>query len=828
MHRNKIPETSGHFYEQWHQKLHNNTTPDDVGICKALIAFLRAGGNLQEYWRVLRDNGITKERLQSYERPITYEPYLHGNNGHLIMEFENYLRILQSVHDALDLQTSIEAAKGCLPADVLGKLQDICNKGGGDGLGRRSRSLTDLHAAGDGALDGSHQSFMRVADARTALLGILNDKRTAADAIRQILLLDYSLETQQTVLIQGMGSETRLSRLSDQMQALLTSVLGHMPLHSELRAVLVDWVQLAPQCASLRYNGSAVESALLLKAMCDRLSRVVGEQVDMFQTHIGPKACHLGSAVGVPQQVLDIFVDEVLRGSALFSVSLVLKRMEPQLRTLAHLPPWQMISAVDHPVQGELVIIERMLHMQDQIFETPTVLLSGLVSGEEEVPVGVQAVLVRDAASAPDILSHCAVRARNSGVLLATCFDPDVTARIESELAGQWVEVRCKQDGMVSIERCARPESDAKHMRQLSRSASRDLTQMALQLRPEETKLVNMNLTDDLHCKWCVEPGEMDSKQVGSKSLNLAKLAPKLPEGVRTPQAVAMPYGCMQKVLTHNANCKEWLPKLEKALRQLQPTTSNAQAKVIFAEVQALIEELSMPSELGEALVKAMESTGDKEGDRRLCKLFHKAEAWDATRKVWASLFGLRPWVSLAKAGRSFHDLNMAVLVQELLPTKYAFVLHTKNPFTNDPHEVYGEVVPGRGETLVGNCPGRALSFRAKQGQTPVVSAFLSKSTWLRTQECLIFRSDSNGEDLEGFAGAGLFESICAKSDIPCMVRFHRLQIVTDPSYRQSLLQRLADVGRSVEQAFGGAPQDIEGCVDQQDRIFIVQSRPQV
>ena len=31
-------------------------------------------------------------------------------------------------------------------------------------------------------------------------------------------------------------------------------------------------------------------------------------------------------------------------------------------------------------------------------------------------------------------------------------------------------------------------------------------------------------------------------------------------------------------------------------------------------------------------------------------------------------------------------------------------------------------------------------------------------------EECLIFRSDSNGEDLEGFAGAGLFESVCSTS----------------------------------------------------------------
>jgi len=826
MHRNKIPESAGHFYEQWHQKLHNNTTPDDVGICKALLAFLRSRGNIDEYWKVLKDHGISKERLASFERKITFLPYLHGNVGQLIIEFENYLRILQSVHDALDLQTSIEAAAWCLPADLKGKLQDICNReGGGTGL-KRSYSSGDLRRGSTGNLDGSHQRFMRLADARTQLLGMLNDKRTGPDVVRQLLLLDYALETQQSVLVQGMGQEMRLTMLCDQMQALLLSVIGHMPLHDEMRAVLMDWMQLAPDCAALRFNGNAVESALLLKAMVDRISRVVGEQVDTFQNLIGPKAMHLGKAVGAPSQVLDVFVDEVLRSSSLFSVSLLLKRLEPQLRSIAHLPPWQMISAVDHPVQGELQIIDRMLHMQDKIFQTPTILLSGAVSGEEEVPVGVQAVLVRDAASAPDILSHCAVRARNAGVLLATCFDPDITAKIGHDFIGKWVELRCMKDGTVSVKLAERPQTQPKLMRRLSRSLVGE-AQEALQTTGP-TKLVKMNLTNDGTCKWCVTPTEMDASKVGSKSLNLAKLAPKLPNNVFTPQAVAMPYGCMQKVLMSEQNKTVWLPQLEKVLTKLQPSTSNDDARQIFEKAQKILECVAMPSDLSTALSKAMEVVGDKEGERRLCALFNRQEAWEATRKVWASLFGLRPWISLAKAGRSFHDLNMAVLVQELLPAKYAFVLHTKNPFTNDPDEVYGEIVPGRGETLVGNFPGRALSFRAKKGQAPVVSAFLSKSTWLRTQQCLIFRSDSNGEDLEGFAGAGLFESICAKSDIPCMVKFHRLQLITDAAYRQNLLNRLAEVGKFVEQAFGGFPQDIEGCVDPQDRIFIVQSRPQV
>lgn len=43
MHRNNIPEKKGTWMEEWHQKLHNNTTPDDVPICQAYLAFLEVG-----------------------------------------------------------------------------------------------------------------------------------------------------------------------------------------------------------------------------------------------------------------------------------------------------------------------------------------------------------------------------------------------------------------------------------------------------------------------------------------------------------------------------------------------------------------------------------------------------------------------------------------------------------------------------------------------------------------------------------------------------------------------------------------------------------------
>ena len=94
LHRNHIKETNDHFYEQWHQKLHNNTTPDDVVICQAVIDFLKSGGDIKIYWDTLHRSGVTRERLAAFERKITFEPFY---NPSLIGDFENYLNILKSV-----------------------------------------------------------------------------------------------------------------------------------------------------------------------------------------------------------------------------------------------------------------------------------------------------------------------------------------------------------------------------------------------------------------------------------------------------------------------------------------------------------------------------------------------------------------------------------------------------------------------------------------------------------------------------------------------------------------------------------------------------------
>ena len=176
----------------------------------------------------------------------------------------------------------------------------------------------------------------------------------------------------------------------------------------------------------------------------------------------------------------------------------------------------------------------------------------------------------------------------------------------------------------------------------------------------------------------------------------------------------------------------------------------------------------------------------------------------------------------------------MAVLIQEVIEADYAFVIHTVNPLTGNQDEIYAEVVLGLGETLVGNYPGRALSFvcrkseleRRKRPESGVqLVAYPSKSVGLYGRG-VIFRSDSNGEDLEGFAGAGLYDSYLAEEPEQRILDYTHERLVWDAPFQGGLLRAIARIGIEVERLLG-APQDIEGAVAG-DRYFIVQTRPQV
>ncbi|GIL79977.1 hypothetical protein Vretifemale_9209, partial [Volvox reticuliferus] len=112
----------GGMMEEWHQKLHNNTSPDDVIICKALLDYIAAGLDITVYWRTLTSAGITAQRLASFDRPITSEPRFGGQQAAgLQADLTAYMQTLQAVHGGDDLSSAVNNVLGYEETDMKGK-----------------------------------------------------------------------------------------------------------------------------------------------------------------------------------------------------------------------------------------------------------------------------------------------------------------------------------------------------------------------------------------------------------------------------------------------------------------------------------------------------------------------------------------------------------------------------------------------------------------------------------------------------------------------------------------------------------------------------------
>ncbi|KAK3256570.1 Alpha-glucan water dikinase 1, chloroplastic [Cymbomonas tetramitiformis] len=619
---------------------------------------------------------------------------------------------------------------------------------------------------------------------------------------REKLYLDLALEAQVKASIERGFTQCGSS---EAVMALLQPALENLclttPYNRELCRCLCDMQRLPDGWSRQR------EGALQAVAVLDRVRRALGELSDVTSGAMQPHADRLGHAISdIPQWQRELFTEELIRSSPAFAVSLLLSTVDPMLRAAAELGVWQIISPIGSATVGRVEVVEGLHLVQDKVYSEPTVLVSNEVSGEEEIPDGVVALITPHA---PDVLSHVSVRARNCQVLFVTCFDPGMLDSLKQE-AGAALEMSLTPAGDVlwkRVEDGALRGGAAEAAVQAS-GASLAATRMA---KPE----------------WCgknvVQMDEFQDGVVGAKSKNLAGLRGKLPSAVELPPSMSLPFGTFEAVLAASENLQ--------VARQLAATydqLDEAHPGQKLEECRALVLQLQAPSGLQESLVGAAAVAG--------VPWPVGADGWEAAfgalKAVWASQYNERSYVSLRKAGLPHSQLCMAVLVQRVVPADYAFVIHTVNPSTNDTSEIYVEMVRGLGETLVGNYSGRALAAVVPKSNldSPKVVSFFSKSVGLFVPETLIFRSDSNGEDLDGYAGAGLYDSITMHPMYEAEISHSEDALMRDPALRSQVLSAVARLGLDVEQALG-SPQDVEGVVEMTSqglRITVVQTRPQM
>ncbi|XP_021304642.1 alpha-glucan water dikinase, chloroplastic isoform X2 [Sorghum bicolor] len=784
-------DCKGGMMEEWHQKLHNNTSPDDVVICQALIDYIKNDFDISVYWDTLNKNGITKERLLSYDRAIHSEPNFRSEQKEgLLRDLGNYMRSLKAVHSGADLESAIATCMG------------YKSEGEGFMVGVQINPVKGLPSGFpellefvlDHVEDKSAEPLLEgLLEARVDLRPLLLD---SPERMKDLIFLDIALDSTFRTAIERSYEELN-DAAPEKIMYFISLVLENLAFsiddNEDILYCLKGWNQ-ALEMAKQKDD----QWALYAKAFLDRIRLALASKGEQYHNMMQPSAEYLGSLLSIDKWAVNIFTEEIIRGGSAATLSALLNRFDPVLRNVANLGSWQVISPVE--VSGYVVVVDELLAVQNKSYDKPTILVAKSVKGEEEIPDGVVGVITPDM---PDVLSHVSVRARNSKVLFATCFDHTTL----SELEGYDQKLLSFKPTSADITYREITESEL----QQSSSPNAEVGHAVPSISLAKKKFLG---------KYAISAEEFTEEMVGAKSRNIAYLKGKVPSWVGVPTSVAIPFGTFEKVLSDGLN-KEVAQTIEKLKIRLAQEDFSA-----LGEIRKAVLNLTAPMQLVNELKERMLGSGmpwpGDEGNRRW------EQAWMAIKKVWASKWNERAYFSTRKVKLNHEYLSMAVLVQEVVNADYAFVIHTTNPSSGDSSEIYAEVVKGLGETLVGAYPGRAMSFVCKKDDldSPKLLGYPSKPIGLFIRRSIIFRSDSNGEDLEGYAGAGLYDSVPMDEEDEVVLDYTTDPLIVDRGFRNSILSSIARAGHAIEELYG-SPQDVEGVV-KDGKIYVVQTRPQM
>jgi phosphohistidine swiveling domain-containing protein len=173
------------------------------------------------------------------------------------------------------------------------------------------------------------------------------------------------------------------------------------------------------------------------------------------------------------------------------------------------------------------------------------------------------------------------------------------------------------------------------------------------------------------------------------------------------------------------------------------------------------------------------------------------SEVVEAVKKCYASLYTGRILSYAKKSGVGYRDANIAVIVQQMIPSKSAGVMFTVSPLSTDGSEFLIESTFGLGEALVSGkaTPDKYVLGRNKDGSFNILAKEIgAKKT--------VAHETNNG-----------LEYIDLDPEQS-----------SKPSLTDAQALKLAELGEEI-QANMGIPQDIEWAMSE-EQIYILQSRP--
>lgn len=743
-HRNDIPhEVKEEIKHTLQNKLHRNAGPEDLKTSQALLERFTTPG-------------------AGY--PVAF-----------VEEFKKFHEELREFFNARSLERDLEALvrEGGLEAGLVEEF---------------------LHAKGK---EGAREELVKTLELLTTLRSVLaRGTKEKGPKAQELLIADIRLEDFSFVLLSRLAGSIDLSGGDPKwiagIQCLSLSLAGlrlsglepeeSLAAERELRAISRDFT---PQ---------STDRLLRLKAAVERALRLPAAYCDRILFLFPDRAEALGSALGVPRKAVKVYAEAEIRRHLVFQVSKIGSVFLKEIRKKAGLPPWSRI------VPGEASgLLKRAVHMSAlgrEAEERSVVALIERAEGEEEIPAGLVGIVT--AREVPH-LSHLAVRARQRNVVFLICEDRDLFEEI-GRMSGKRVRVDASGETVSVKEIRSNGKTERlKSARKSGRTAP---------LRVSRTSLSS-------HRRW-VSLQDVTLENGGSKSLGAKRLEEMTKEegaGFETPAGLVIPFGVMEEALRSNpAGHREYL-SLARSTNGLPDEAFEEAVKGLRGWVSAL----EVPQEVlsgirarfapgRPVMVRSSSNCEDLEAFSA-AGLYESAPAWSpsqtiaAVKRVWASLWTMRAALGRRYAGIPQEEARMAVLIQEMIIPEYAFILHTHNPVSQSPGEVYMELAVGLGETLAsGRMPGtpyRMVYDKGTRRSRTLSFAGFSRALWPDSQNGVVEKT----------------------------VDYSESRLTGDDDFRMRLGSRLGAVGEDVEKAVG-MPQDMEG-VFSGGTIYLVQTRPQ-
>jgi phosphoglucan,water dikinase len=534
------------------------------------------------------------------------------------------------------------------------------------------------------------------------------------------------------------------------------------------------------------FNPAVRENMLRIKATADRARRVAENFSDRIAALFPPRVEKLGRALGVEQHAIRVFCEAEIRGHLVFQLSKLVSNLSRRIRERLALPAWDVI--VSGHATGRIRAASSLDELNFDLNESALVLLQK-AEGDEEIPRGVIGIVL--AHELPH-LSHLGVRARQAGIVFVACDEPAKFQELQ-RLCDQKLTLIATPENFEFSENGAIPD--------VARNAKSGTVEIP------EVNLESKNA-------WL--PLEKISQKTGGGKADgmrrLAELAARSDPAFRAPAAIVIPFGVMENALRRAAKFESEYRSL---IERLNEMSANEFARTI-ERLREIIRQAAAPDEIISAAEKffgvnarlMVRSSANCEDLEQLAGAgiydsipnVAPADIADAVRDVWSSLWTPRAAASRKQAGIPHETAHMAVLIQEMLAPDFSFVLHTTNPVSNNPRDLYAEIAVGLGETLA-SAAARGSPYRLvcdKISGEVTMLAFANFSHALR---------------------AGEHGVIAERLD------YSQVRMSRDSQFRREVGGRIMNIAKFIENEFG-KPQDIEGAIVG-DEIFLVQSRAQ-